>query len=471
MAHIINRRYFYWIPVAVVALGILIGGGYHLFYGFSSASAGSGDDGEPEPENPEVPIVQVVHPQPGGMDRTTTQPGTVIAYESVPIYAAVPGYLKKLNVDIGSQVKKGDVLAVIDVPELVLQKKLNDAAVKRSEKKVGQVQALKKVYEADLVAAKAQVKQARAAAKTAETMLTFHKHRFERLYPLGEKGTVDAGVVDEAQQRYEAAQENVNAAVETVNAAIARETAASAKILQAEADIEEAQAAVEVAEAERDKTQQLVDYATIVAPFDGKITQRSVFEKHFIRAATNNSVLPPLLTVERTDKVRVVVMVPDRDTVYTDVGDEATIEIDAIPGTVFKAPIARKAEAEDPKSRSMKVEIDLDNPPPGRLRSGMYGKVTIILEKEINVLALPASCIFGMNEYKSKGQVYVVRKNRAVLIQVAIVGESGSNLGIVGLKSTDEVILNPSLVPSGGMEVTVARPQKTGKGAASKGVR
>jgi HlyD family secretion protein len=451
----------FWTICALIMVAVLIGG-YRLVHGFSAGTIAEQGDGGGDDEPSDIVVVQVVSPKPGGMDRTTTQPGSVLAYESVPLYAAVSGYLKTLNVDIGSVVKKGQVLAVIDVPELVLQKKLNVASVKRAGKKVDQMHALKKVYQADLKAAKAAIKQAGAFKKTTEAMLSYHGKRFKRLFELGKTGVVDAGVVDEAQERFEAANEAVNTAIESINTAEAREAAVIAKILQADADVEEALAAVEVAEAERDKTQQLVDYATILAPLDGVVTQRSVFEKHFIRAATLNANQPPLLTVERTDKVRVVVMVPDRDILYADVGDEAAIEIDAIPGMVFKAPISRIASSEDVKSRTMKVEIDLDNPT-GKLRQGMYGKVTIILEKSVNVLALPASCIAKKIENSNKAYVYVVKNNQAMLTVVTLVGESGSNVGVVGLKATDDVIINPLVVTANGMKVTTT-PLKKSKG-------
>jgi RND family efflux transporter MFP subunit len=448
----------YWSVGALVVAVLAVGGGYGLMHKYSGGSGShASDQDQGNDDHPDIVTVQVVSPQLGGMDRTTTQPGTVIAEESVPLYAAVSGYLKKLNVDIGSLVKKDQVLAVIDVPELDFQLKWNKAAVKRAEKKVDQMRALKKVYEADLTAAKAAVKQACAAAKTTETLLTYHKMRFDRLAKLGERGTIDAGVVDEAQQRYEAAVEAVNAATEATNAAEARKNSVAAKVEQGQADIDESLAAVEVAEAERDKTQELVNYATIKAPFDGVITQRSVFEKHFIRAATINANQPPLLTVDRTDKVRIVVMIPDRDILYTDVGDEARIEIDAWPGHVFKAPIARFTRSEDAKSRTMRVEIDMDNPN-GKLCQGMYGKVTITLEKSANVLALPSSCVF--NRTDNKGQVYVVRDRHAALTTVTVIGESGYNVGVVGLKATDQVITNPQVVPVSGVEVAIVSPKK-----------
>ena len=98
-----------------------------------------------------------------------------IAYESVPLFAAVSGYLKTLKVDIGSHVHAGDVLAEIDVPELVQQLARNRAAVDQAKAKVAQMRAHKKVAEAEVSASKASVKQAEAAAKSAKAWLRFRE--------------------------------------------------------------------------------------------------------------------------------------------------------------------------------------------------------------------------------------------------------------------------------------------------------
>src|SRR5436190_1233424 len=125
--------------------------------------------------------VEVVRPELGGMDRTTTQPGSAIAYESVPLFAAVSGYLKTLKVDIGSHVHAGDVLAEIDVPELVQQLARNRAAVDQAKAKVAQMRAHKKVAEAEVSASKASVKQAEAAAKSAKAWLRFREKMLHRM--------------------------------------------------------------------------------------------------------------------------------------------------------------------------------------------------------------------------------------------------------------------------------------------------
>src|SRR5216684_8852157 len=101
--------------------------------------------------------VKFTHPQKGILERLSTQPGTIQAYESVRLFAKVPGFLKTLNVDIGDHVKKGDVLAVVDVPEIEAQVERNEAAVEQAKAKVDQMHARIDSAKADREAAKAAV--------------------------------------------------------------------------------------------------------------------------------------------------------------------------------------------------------------------------------------------------------------------------------------------------------------------------
>jgi HlyD family secretion protein len=449
-----------WSLGGLVVAAILIGGGYFVVHGISSPGDSLEASDSTEPES--GVRVEVTKPQPGGMDRTTTQPGSVVAFESVQLYSAVSGYLKTLNVDIGSKVKKGDVLAVIEVPELLKQLQRNKAGVDQANARVAQMRALKTVAEAQLHAATAKVKQARAAAKSAQAWVSFRDKQLHRMQDLFATKSIEERLVDEAKDHYETAIEALNAAEETIAASRANEAATAAKIIQAGADIDEAVAEVKVAEAEMEKTQEMLKYATITAPFTGVITKRTVFPGDFIRAATGGTSYAPLLTIDRTDKLRVVVEIPDRDAPYADVSDEATVEVDALPGQTFKAPIARIADAEDPQTRMMRIEIDLPNTT-GKLRHGMYGRVTIILEKAVNVLALPPSCVINKTE-NGKGQVYVVRNNRAMLTPVTIVGENEVHIGVRGLSADDQVVLNPQPGLVSGTTVTIAGQQKKTKG-------
>jgi len=446
-----------WLICGVLSAGVLIAAGYGLLLFFSADSTG---DAAERPfmtgGQAKAIAVKVVFPRPGAMDRTTTQPCSVLAFGSVEIQAEVSGYLKTLNVDIGSRVKKGDVLAEIEVPELVKQLQHHKAVVKQAIAKVAQMKARKVAATAELNAAKASVKQAKAAAKSAEATLRYRQQQFDRLSALAASRTIEDRLKDESQERFDAAAEAERAAEETIVACEARVEVVSAKIIQAGADIDEALANVEVAEAEVEKTQALLDFATIKAPFDGVITRRNVFYGNFIRAADAGSMPVPMLTIDQTDKMRVVVQVPDRDAPFADPGDEATIEIVTLPGQKFKAPIARVAGSADAQTRMMRVEIDLLNPA-GKLWQGMYGYATITLEKSANLLALPPSCIVN-KKGKEKGEVYVVRGGRAYLTPVTIMADNGVDVGVTGLKATDQVVINPSGLADAAV-VTISSPR------------
>src|SRR5207253_413559 len=105
----------------------------------------------------------------------------------------------------------------------------------------------------------------------------------------------------------------------------------------------------------------------------------------FVRSASEGASQAPLLIIERIERMRVIVQIPDREVRYADPNDPATVEVDAFPGEKIQAVITRIGKSEDPKTRLMHVEIELPNPD-GKLLPGMYGKVTILLDKSPNIL-------------------------------------------------------------------------------------
>jgi len=300
-----------------------------------------------------------------GAPRTIYLPGCVIPDKSAELFAKVSGYLLELGVDlddkpldIGSHVKKDQVLAVIDMPELEREVKRDVAAVKRAKATVDQMTA--------------RIKTANADYKAATAMFTFRQKVFHRLDQLAKEKVMDYRVVDEKEEQMHASEESMNAA--------------EAKILQAEADLEEAHAEVELAQATLERAQVDLDYATIKSPYDGVITARNYWPGAFIRAHEEGGKLP-LLEVHKIDVVRVVVLIPDMDVPYVNPGNKATVMIDNLPnkmakdfeGTAGPVIVSRIANAQDPTTRNMRVEIDLVNKD-GDLRAGMYGHVTIILD-------------------------------------------------------------------------------------------
>src|SRR5581483_8233299 len=284
------------------------------------------------PEKPPAAHVEVVHPQKGALDRSTTQPGSVQAFESVRLFAGVSGYLKTLNVDIGDRVKRGQVLAVVDVPELDKQVQRHASAVEQARARVVQMKARVVSAKAEVEAARAAVPQAEATAKSKAAALRFREKQYKRIQDLYHSKSIDERLVDESMEQRDAALEAKVAAEEGVTSARERLNAAAARVQQAEADVDEAAAEVKVAQAELEKAQVLVHFATITAPFDGVITQRSLFPGDYVKAADEGETHTPLLTVQRTDRMRVIVQIPDRDVPYCDPGDPAVVELDALPG-------------------------------------------------------------------------------------------------------------------------------------------
>lgn len=385
--------------------------------------------------------VDVIRPTKGGTDRTTAQPGTVQAFESVHLFAGVSGYLKSQTVDIGARVKKGQVLATVDVPDLQKQVQRAKAGLAQANARVSQMKAHVDSAKAELEAARTTVPQAEAVAKSKGAELRFRQKQLERMRELFATKSIDERLVDEKTEQRDSAREAEIGAKEGVTSAKARVVAMEAKVMGAQADLEETKAEVEVAQAELEKAEVMVTFATVVAPFDGVVTARNFFVGDYIRAAREGGSQVPLLTVQRVDLLRVVVQIPDRDVPYADVGDPAIVEIDAMPGRSFPCKISRLADSEDPQTRLMHVELDLPNPT-GKIRHGMYGRASILLQKT-DLLTIPSSCLVG-NTQGGKGYVYAVRDGRVKLTPVQVGADNGLQVGLLnGISPDMMVVLNP----------------------------
>jgi RND family efflux transporter MFP subunit len=409
----------------------------------------SGQVEDPESSPSSMVAVEVVHPQ-KGMDYEVEQPGSVHAWETVQLRANVSGFLKDQNVDIGAHVKMGQVLAVIAVPEIDKQQQRNYATLELANAHVKQMDARVLSARADYEAAKAAITQAEAAYRSASAWVRYYKARYDRIVKLALTDSIEAKVVDEYKERHEASLETERSAQAAVATTQANLAAASAKIDQAIADVAGAKSEVKVAQADIEKTDVLLGYAKIVAPFDGSVTNRNFFPNDFIRSASEGAIQQPLLVVQRTDKLRVVVKVPDSAVPYVDPGDPAFVRIDSLPGREFVGSVSRKAETEDPDTRLMKVEIDLPNPTK-EIGDGMYGKVRIVLDRFPKLLSVPSGCLV-----KKKGHWYasIVRDHHVHFSEVQVCKDNGTRVCVhSGLRLDDLVVVNPSASLAEGAEV------------------
>jgi HlyD family secretion protein len=337
--------------------------------------------GAPRPEEPReksAPAFRLVNPERKTVSRQIEQPGfNIEAFQETPVYARISGYVKSWKPDIGDRVKKGDLLAELNVPEMVVAVKQKEAAIRQSE---------------------AQVKQAQAAVLTAQAQQARAKRQYDRLTRAGQGGVIDRESVDETRLGYESAK---------------------ATLEKSKADVSAAEAHVEVAKADRDYAQTMLGYARLLAPFDGVVTRRNVNEGDFVQPAGTGARGLPLYIVQQIDPVRVVVNVPGADAMWLSDGDPASFRLQGAGGELFTGKVTRNARSLDPQARTLRTEIDVPNPN-GKLLPGMHVQATITV-RHAKVWTLPASAVVTEGDqtfcYRMEGG-----KSVRTLLQVGLRG-------------------------------------------------
>lgn len=449
-----------WVLILIVLAGVGPAAWYTLIRGkraVGSPPVPSGELNEP----PRV-SVEVISPRPGGIDRVCLQPGTIEPFEAADLYPKVSGFLAEQKVDIGFPVRAGDMLARISVPEHEKQVQQDTADVVRAEAKVDQMKAAITTAEADLGAATAAVALAQAEKKSKASYRAFREKQRDRIKDLVARMAIDAKLADEQEDQYQAAVSAELAAGEAGGVARQKEAAARARVQQAQADLRHAEAEVLTAKARLEKSQVFLDYTIIRSPYTGVITKRNFHPGDFVRSAEAGGDRIPLLAVERTDVMRVIIQVPDRDVPFVDCGDPAVVEVDALPGLVFKTrgaetvAVSRLAASEDPHTRMMRTEVHLKNPE-GKLRRGMYAHVALTLQPGApNAFRIPSAALTGKAD-GGKGSVRVVRDDKVTLVPVRYSADNGSEVEVLsGLAPQDQIIVRTSGPVEEGTAVAVA---------------
>jgi RND family efflux transporter MFP subunit len=416
--------------------------------------------------------VAVVKPQAGGIARSSEQPGTMESFDFADLYAKVSGYVKQQKVDIGSKVSAGDMLVEIDAPEY--EEALNEAAaaVSQAEAQVTQMEARVATAKAELEAAQTNITLAEADLAKATSFFKFRKIQYERVKGLYDLKSIDERLVDEKYEQKDSAEAAENSARASIAAAKSQVVASQARIASAEADVLDAKAKVRLAKAKESRARVFVSYTKIISPYNGVVTRRSFHVGDFIRAADQGGAVP-LLTVARTDMMRVIIQVPERDVPYADVGDPAIIIPNVLDNERIHGKVARISNSEDRVTRTMRAEIDIPNPK-NKLRDGMFCRVTISLDASAKGLRIPSSSVFVDRQTK-KTAVYVVVDGKARRRTVEIGQEDGRMTEIVsGISATDLVVQRPSgelgdNVPVEAEETTnnEGRSPRVGQGAGS----
>lgn len=449
-----------WFSLSAVVAVLLAAGIVYVVHFHQRGNQANAQGNGSKPSDPLR--VKVIEPKEGGVERLVQRPATVQAFDFANLYAKVSGYLTNQEVDIGSKVKKDDLLAVVDAPELYKNVEKAGADLKKARAAATAAKARVNKAEADLKAARSQYERSTADVRKAKALVSLRRKIYDRFKMLAEEKSIQEELVDEKLESRIVAEEQENAAEKAVDAAKAAVTAAEAGVAQAEADLADAEAAVGVAKAALDRAEVLAKYTQITSPYTGVVTKRSFHNGDFIRDASQGGEMP-MLAVARTDKMRVIIQVPDRDVPYLKVGDPVNLTIDTLPDHHFTGKVARMAYQEEYVTRTMRTEVDMQNPD-GLLKDGMYGEMTIHLGREKG-LRIPSKCLSG-NEKGMERSIYVVRGDTAHEVKVKIGIDDGIEVTIrEGLSSSDQVVVErPSGLSDGShVEVIHARSEEADK--------
>ena len=318
------------------------------------------------------PRVELVLPRRVTVAQRLQSNATLEAFEETDLFAKISGYLSDVRVDIGDHVKAGQVLALIETPEM----------------------------EQELAEDKARLESKQSSLETARRQLDHFK----------------ANVM--LQNALLVRREELGAAGHFISDRTLDEVRANAEIAKADLSVAEAKLAlaanqVDLAAATVEKIKALLAYSQIVAPFDGVVARRLVNRGDLVQAATATRTTP-LFTVQRIDTIRVFCEVPENDVPHLHIGDPATVKPSGFDGKPFIGKVTRFSLRLDPQTRNMRTEIDLSNPEE-RLYPGMYAEVSLEMNRRPDALTVPAAAVGsdGDGEF-----VYTITDNRIARLAI-----------------------------------------------------
>jgi RND family efflux transporter MFP subunit len=339
-----------------------------------------------------VPSVRVatVEASPGTL--SVTLPGTTAAFAAANIFARATGYIAKRNVDIGDHVKRADLLAQLAVPELDDQISQNEATLDQLKSALDQAEATRKLQ---------QVTWGRDAPLVEKGWVT------------RQQGDVDVQNLKGQEAAVAAAQHNVTAQENLVK-----------------------------------QLHQQRDYASVVAPFDGVITQRNVDVGSLVQGNATSGTF--MFEIMQEDVIRVSAFVPQDAAFGVAPGVDAVVRVPELPDREFPGKVTRIADALQPGTRTLLTEIDIPNPD-GALTPGIYCTIELRIPRRTPSLSVPADAIiFNRNGM----QVAVVSNGKAELRKVNVKRDLGTRVEVdSGIKAGDQVILNPPVTLIDGSKV------------------
>ena len=361
-----------------------------------------------------VPTVQVAQAKREDGPVPFTLPGTVSAFDQATLFARATGYVAERSVDIGSRVKKGELLLRISAPDLDQQLAQANAQLVQSQAAVAQANAM--------------VEQARSNSQLANVT----NGRTSTLANLGWETRQNADNTKANVSGSQASEAGAQAAVKVAQATLAAQYATVQRLIE------------------------LTGYEKVTAPFDGIITSRAVDTGDLVSANSNGSG-NVLFTLARDSVVRVQVSVPQSGAIGIHDGLPAKVLVAELPGRVFTGTVNRSAVALAQASRTMQSEVDVPNPD-GTLRPGLYVTVQIDIPRTSPGITIPAEALM----FNGQGlRVAVVANDGVVhMHDVSVYRDYGTKLELrSGLNGGENVVLNPPINIEDGSKVNVPHDQ------------
>ncbi len=306
-----------------------------------------------------------------------TQPAQVQPYEQTEILAKASGFVSRVHVDIGDKVEKDQLLADLWIPEMDEERLIRVASVEEAAAAVLQMKAAVEAAESLVEAASAKLGEVQARVAQYESDVDFRRDEYNRIAQLVSKEALNQALLDEKRNQLRSAQSALAAAKAAVASAEANVKVEQARVHLAQANFAHAEAQRKLAEADLKKTDVLMSYAQLRAPFAGLITHRSVDTGAFVGSAVGNH-SEPLFTLYRVDRLRIVVDIPESQAPLIQLGQRATLVVDALKPKSFRGAVRRTAGVLDTRTRTLRVEAELDSPS-GELWPGMFGSLAIEL--------------------------------------------------------------------------------------------
>ncbi len=356
------------------------------------------------------PVVSLTHAQQGEPTSVLLLPGNIEPLYSANLFARVDGYLDRRNVDIGTKVKSGQVLAVISSPEIDQQLLQARATLAQSE--------------ASLEQAKASLEQAKANAEL--TRLTK-----ERDLPLGEQHAISQQIVDSAVQSH-------NARVADVSAADANITAADANVTANRANVS--------------RLLQMQSFERIIAPFDGVITERNI-ERGDLVTTGASATSKPLFSIAQSNTLRIQIDVPQSEAVNIKDGQKTEVDVKEQLGRAYTGTVIRNAAALNNAARTMLTEVQVDNQD-ASLLPGMYAQVKFTLPQQRSSLIIPTSSL--VVDHTGMHVVVIDAQHTIHFVPVTIGKDMGIQVEVLsGLQGSESLVASPSDLLNEGEHVEV----------------